>query len=88
MKRDGLVEWWDKNVSEERKRFLIWLQNGSEGNDRFYKECKKNMNKFLKEAKEKMRVKFGEDMERAGQQRNKVFWTKIENAEKKRLNAW
>lgn len=53
-------------MSEERKRFLIWLQNGSEGNDRFYKECKKNMNKFLREANEKMRVKFGEDMERAG----------------------
>lgn len=53
-------------MSEERKRFLIWLQNGCEGNDRFYKECKKNMNKFLREANEKMRVKFGEDMERAG----------------------
>lgn len=45
---------------------------------------------LVKEAKEKVWVNFGHDLERAGQQRNKVFWTKIKNVRnggRKRVNG-
>lgn len=34
---------------------------------------------MVKEAKESCWVKFGYDLEVAGQQRNKLFWSKVKN---------
>ena len=60
-------------------RYLLWLQNRSSDNDRLYKEMKSKVKNLVKKAKETDWEKFGRDLEHAGQQRNKVFWTNIKN---------
>lgn len=94
MNRKKKNAWWNREikdtVKEKRVTFLVWLQNKSEENERVYKECKKRVKKLVKEAKKREWVEFGEDLECAGHQRNKVFWTKIKNVrngDKKRVSG-
>lgn len=83
--KDGKKQtgWWSNEikeaVKEKRMRYLLWLQNRSSENDRLYKEMKSNVKNLVKKAKDTDWEKFGRDLEHAGQQRNKVFWTNIKN---------
>lgn len=77
-------DWWNSEikdaVKEKRVRWIKWLQNTknrSQMKRMIDKEQKQLVKSLVKEAKERVWVKFGEDLGNAGQQRNKVFWTKV-----------
>ena len=70
------TEWWNYEirvaVKEKRVRWIRWLQNRSEENLELYREQKQVVKALIKEAKERGWVKFGQELEEAGQQRNKI----------------
>lgn len=74
-------EFWNDEikaaVKEKRVRWLKWMQNRNDESLEAYRVQKRVVKRCVKEAKEKGWVKFGKDLEEAGQQRNKVFWSKV-----------
>lgn len=88
------TSWWNDDIREavqEKKTILKqWLQNKNEVNTARYRESKLKVKRLIKEAKDSAWRKFGEDLEQAGQQRNKVFWTKVKkirNGDKKQTSG-
>ncbi|XP_031639297.1 uncharacterized protein LOC116351343, partial [Contarinia nasturtii] len=77
------TDWWNNDikaaVKEKRSKWMHWMPNRTEENWTSYKEQRDTAKRMVKEAKEGHWIKFGEELEEAGQQRNKVFWTKVKN---------
>ena len=77
------TKWWNEEikaaVAEKKKVYRAWLQNRSEDNTQAYRVIKRKVKDLVKKAKDEDWKKFGEDLEKAGQERNKKFWTTIKN---------
>lgn len=77
------TKWWNEEikaaVAEKKKAYLVWLPDKNEFNTQKYRDAKRKVKELVKEAKDKEWKKFGEDLELAGQERNKKFWTTIKN---------
>lgn len=59
--------------------FLLWLKNKSDDSLAAYCEIKAKAKRLIKAAKVEEWKKFGEELEDAGQNRNKKFWSTIKN---------
>lgn len=75
------TKWWNSEIKEavlEKKRiYNLWLQNKCEVNRVLYRDIKLKVKLLIRNAKDLEWKKFGDDLELAGQQRNKKFWTTV-----------
>jgi len=88
------TSWWSQEIREAvQEKKTIWkqlLQNNRDEIREKYRVIKLKVKRLVKEAKDASWKKFGEDLEQAGQQRNKMFWTKVKkirNGDKKQTSG-
>ena len=58
---------------------MVWLQDKTGDKLLAYRAIKAKVKELVKSAKDQAWKKFGDDLEEAGQSRNKKFWSTIKN---------
>ena len=69
-------------VLEKRKLFLIWLQDKTDEKEEAYRIIKQRVKVLVKTAKDEAWKKFGEELEGAGEETGKKFWSTIKQLQR------